>query len=133
MKNSRNLLLIGLALLLSPIPACTQMVCDINCSLESAGAHDFKTTNEKAGEGQSASEKHSRGTHCDEETLAASSESLPGTGSARIVKNLCRGDNCASDLGLNVSAALQTPSLSVWAFLPGSVDSIFVPASQGAG
>src|SRR2546430_4935459 len=107
MKNSRNLLLIGLALLLSPIPACTQMVCDIECSLESAGAHDFKTTNEKADEVQSASEKRSRGTHCDEETLAAPSQSLPGTGSARIIKNVCRGNSCASDLGLNVSATSQ--------------------------
>jgi hypothetical protein len=115
MKKLRNLVLIGLALALSPIPACAQMVCDINCSLQSAGAHGLKVAT--AGR-QTADEQQSesRTTHCDEEASPASSRSVPGSGSARSMKRACRGNSCAADLELSLSGLSQSISQGVSTF-----------------
>ena len=118
MKKLRDLLLIGLALGLSPIPACAQMVCDINCSIQSAGAHGVKAATDArqvAGEQQSEPEKHSQ-RHCDDEALAASSDSGPARESARMVKNVCRANGCTADLELNAPATTQTASQNISPF-----------------
>ena len=113
MKNPRSFLLIGLALLLSP-SACAQMVCDLNCSL------------------QSESEKHSGGTHCDEEALAAASPASQGPGPARTLKSACHGKGCASDLGSTVSGASKITPPSVLGFATRSIESAFLPGDQRA-
>ena len=118
MKSLRNVLLMGLALGLSPIPACAQMVCDINCSIQSAGAHGVKAATDArqvAGEQQSEPEKDSQ-RHCDDEALAASSDSGPARESARIVKNVCRANGCTADLELNAPAVAQAVSQSISSF-----------------
>ena len=135
MNASRNILLIGLALLLSPIAACAQMVCDIDCSLRSAQAAEAKirkNVEQVAGEGRSESEKHPRGTHCDEEAVVASAGSMSGAGSAWILKGACRGDGCVADLGLNVSGVSLATSKSVADFARPAVEIAAWPGGQRA-
>ena len=125
----KDIWVIGLALLLSPIPACAQMVCDIDCSLQNAARREVGTSNETTDAQRSEdADVRSSHRHCDEGFAGADS----AQGAAQPMNPVCHGAKCATDLGQRVSSTAQIKLRAASAGLVTTVEMNGRPFAQKA-
>jgi hypothetical protein len=119
--NRKNILVMGLALLLSPIPACAQMVCDIDCSLHRAVARDVGAMKEPTSAEQRDDAEHAKSRsahrHCDE-ALSAADSVQKDREPVQHLTAVCHRANCATELGQSMTANAQIPQRIASAGLP---------------